>query len=393
MTELETIVRTGLSDLADEVRPVDLRARVAFARRRRRTRLRVVALGAAAAVAAGTTGAVVLWPDPAPKEDLVAEQVESWLPAEIDLAAARPVAAEDSLQMIFQTVGADKTTQTFGLVAGSDDVVLLADLAQRPRQLSSDGTRALLHGFDPDGPPPVVVDLRSGETTAVPWQDDYRAAGMSPDGGTVAVATLSAELEPPCDTSTANPCSGTSSEPQLTAWWGLTFVDLDTGTTRAVELPPSLELDGVASDPFASPPTWSPDGDTVVVTLSSGGALVPVVVAIDGRGAWVASTSPTGAAPWSADGALLVVDGDAPSAYRVIDADPASAETGAILASGPTRGRRLLGWAAEDRLLWYDPGLGALVETALSGEAIGTPVPVNTDDEVQIALLAPPGGA
>ena len=388
MIELEALVRTGLDDLADEVRPVDLTARVAATRRRRRNRFRLVSLGAVAAVAASAVGAVTLWPDAAEeKKPDVATRTDSWLPGEVDLATATPVQADASLRLIFQ-VDEGGTLRSYGLVAGSDDIVLLPELPEFGplwhTRLSADGSRALVHlhesehGVDPLDNEYTVVDTRTGATMPVPWQDDYRSAGLSPDGRSVAVLTLAA-MDP-------------ESDPPLTAPWGLTFVDLESGATREVVLPAFLDLEGVSSEQNAGTPIWSPDGTSVVLNMSSHGQFGrTVVVSVDGTDAWTPRNPATGAAPWSPDGARLLVSGDAQNAYRVIAADASTAVAGDLLASGPTYGRELLGWAADDRLVFFDRDLGALVETDLRGLTVGRPVSVTTTGEFGSVLYAPGG--
>ena len=377
MTDLESLVRIGLDELADEVRPVDLRARVASTRRRRHNRIRLVALGAAAAVAASAVGVVTLWPDPGEEKPEIATRTGSWLPSRIDLATATPVVADASLRMIFQ-VDDEGTLRSYGLVAGSDDVVALPDLPEFgpwPTVLSADGGRALVQQHNLDDAP-TLVDTRTGVAVPVPWLEHYRAAGLSPDGRSIAVATLEV--------------MDAQSEPPLRSPWGLTVVDLQTRVTRSVVLPESLDLEGTSSGMFAMPPVWSPDGTRVFLNVTSSRAFTTTaVVSLDGTDGWAPSNGWIGGAPWSPDGTRLLVSGDAQQAYRVLVADSATATPGERLASGPTRSRDALGWSAEDRLLWFDPDLQALVETDLRGTMIDRPVPVGGDAKVVSVLLAP----
>lgn len=412
MTQLETIVRTGLTDLADEVRPVDLTARVAATRRRRRARRRVLAIGVGAVVT-GAVGAVVLWPSPAAERQQVATETEtvteSWLPTEIDLSTAVPVATDASLRLLFQTAGADGIVRSYGLVAGSNEVVALPDLpvlpaltdpdavVEPPAQLSADGARVLLHmtaASELLNPAPQVVDTRTGAITTVPWRSGYRAAALSPDGRSLAVTTLSADVGPLCGPDQERPCPGPSGSSGSTAPWELTIVDLETGTERGVSLPETLGLVGSSANQFTWPPTWSTDGRTIVVGVSAGDVydgLTYLAVPVDGAAALVLAEPYAGQAPWSPDSTQLLTHGSS-STYLVVTADPASAEFGELIDSGPVLGRNLLGWSGADRLLWFDRSSGALVETDLRGAAVGSPTLVRSDAAVAAVQLAPSTG-
>lgn len=396
MIELETVVRTGLADLADEVRSVDLTGRVAEARRRRRTHRRVLALAVAGAVAGGAVGAVVLWPDPALEEQGPATGTESstepWLPAAIDLDSAVPVAPDASLRLVLQTAAVDGTVRSYGLVTGSHEIVALPDLPalpilinpmvvlEPPAQLSVDGSRVLRTDQYFQDAPPRLVDTRTGAAVDVPWRAGYRAAGLSADGRSLAVVTLAA-LDPAADSPSSAP-------------WGLTLVDLETGAERPVSWSAGPELVGLSTAQFAAPPFWSTAGRTVMLGVSVGGpseGIVDVVASVDGGVASLLDKPPAGQAPWSPDGARLVVADSSDNAYKIITADPTSADFGELVASGPILGRNLLGWSRADRLLWFDRDVGSLVETDLRGVAIGAPTPVLSDAAVVAVLLAPAG--
>ncbi len=394
MIELETLVRTGLADLAEEVRPVDLAARVAATRRHRRTRRRVLALGVAGAVAAGAVGAVVLRSDPVPEEQDVATGAETgtdpWLPAEIDLSNAEPVAADASLRLVFQTAAVDGTVRSYGLVTGSHEIVALPELPalpilikpmvvlEPPAQLSVDGSRVLRTDQYFQDAPPRLVDTRTGAAVDVPWRAGYRAAGLSADGRSLAMVTLAA-LDPAAD-------------PPSSAPWRLTLVDLETGAERPVSWSAGPELVGLSTAQFAAPPFWSTAGNTVMLGVSVGGpseGIVDVVASVDGGVASLLDKPPAGQAPWSPDGTRLVVANSSDNAYEIITADPTSADFGELVASGPILGRNLLGWSGADRLLWFDRDLGSLIETDLQGVAVSPPTPVWSGAAVVAVLLAP----
>ncbi len=408
MTQLETLVRTGLADLAGEARLVDLRARVAASRRRRRTQRRLVAVGLTGAVAASTLGAVTLWPNTFSEPPKPAVTSEPWLPAEIDLGAVTPAALDASLRLLIQATGADGVVHSYGLVSGSNKIVSLPDLpslppfadsprfpiSEAPAQLAADGSRLLLQPRTESvvaaHTAPTVIDTRTGAAVDVPWQDDYRAAGLSPDGESIAVATLA--IDEPCDFTIENPCTGDDLVPPPTfAPWGLALVDLTSGTERSIALPAGLGLGGSWQFNAAAPPIWSADGRTIEVGLSARyGGNSNVAVSIDGDVALTLADSPLALTPWSPDGTQLILQGTATTAYRVVVADPTSrAAFGQIVMSGPVLGRQLLGWADSDHLLWFDQGASSLVETDLGGSLIGTTTHVIAPSQVTGILLAP----
>lgn len=396
MIELETVVRTGLADLADEVRSVDLTGRVADARRHRRTRRQALALGVAGAVAAGAVGAVVLWPRPAPEEQGPANGTESstepWLPAAIELGAALPVAADASLRLVLQTAAVDGTVRSYGLVTGSGEIVALPTLPtlpvlidpevvlEPPAQLSADGSRVLRTEQYFQDAAPLLVDTRTGAAAEVPWRTGDRSAALSADGRSLAVVTL-ASMDP-------------ASEPPSSAPWGLVLVDLETGAERRVDWSGGPELVGLSSSQFAAPPAWSTDGSTVILGVSVDGpseGIVDVAVSVDGGVAAYLDKPPAGQVPWSPDGTRLLVADSSDNAYKIITADPTRPDFGELVASGPILGRNLLGWSRADRLLWFDRDVGSLVETDLRGVAIGAPTRVQSDAAVVAVLLAPAG--
>jgi hypothetical protein len=285
--------------------------------------------------------------------------------------------------MIFQAVAGDGAVRWYGLVAGTGDLVVLPDLPEVPAccsaRLSADGTRVLRQPNYEErlaGVAPTIADTRSGGIVDVPWDDSYRVAGLSPDGRSIAVTTL-APMDP-------------ESDPPVKSPWGLTIVDLETGAVRPVALPEDLDLQGVSSDQSAFSVIWSPDGGSVTMGMVASGTFIHLIVSIDSGDATLISEGAAAPAPWSPDGARLVIISQAPNAYRVINTDPTAGAVGEILASGPTLGRDMLGWSAGDRLLWFDADAQALVETDLRGATVGPPTPLIAEGTITRVLPAPP---
>ena len=388
---MKELLRTTLADEEPAVAvTVAVDRAIALAQNRRRRRY-MVASGAVAALAASIVTAVTLWPDGAPVQDDVAVQPEPRLslPAELDLSSAAPVAPDDELRMIFQSDGDTYgRLESYGLTT-TGDVVRLTDLPalptttgdtrislELPAQLAADGSRLLLQrGLDqaPDLSP-LLLDPRTGVSTPVPWKPEYRAAGLSPDGSALAVVTFAGDVN----------------DGVLELPWRLVIVDVATGTERAVPIP---EVIGRTDTAGSIPPSWSSNGDTVRLGVARPGGMVDLLVSLaSGEGSILQNwESSVGTAPWSPDGNRLLTAGTSSRAYRVLDADPDSAETGAILAAGPVNGRSLLGWSGAEHLLWFDATEQMLVETDLSGTLTGAAVPIRSGSTVVSVVLGPIG--
>ena len=388
---MKELLRTTLADEEPAI-PAGAAVERAIARARRDRRQRfAIASGAIAAVAASAVAAVTLWPDGAPvTNDLATPSVPRLtLPAAVDLTSAAPLAPDAQLRMIFQTAGDTfGTPASYGLTT-TGDVVRLPDLPTlptsttgdwrislgQPAQMSADGTRLLVQKTDDawyEDPAPLLFDTRTGREVPVPWKPEYRAAGLSPDGSSLAVVTFAGDVN-----------DGIFERP-----WHLVIVNVATGAERAVEMPEVISrTDSVG----AIPPIWSSNGDTLRLGVARPGGMVDLLVSLaPEQGSIIDGVEfALGTAPWSPDGDRLVTTGTSPTAFRIVNADPASPELGARLAAGPTQSRALLGWSGSEHLLWFDLVAQNLVETDLSGMPAGAAIPISADSPVIAMVIRP----
>jgi len=330
VTDLETQLRSALNDLAEEVRPAPLLARLDQEHDRsvRRHRLTVAAV-AAAVVTVLTAGSLVVLridrpsivePVQRPPKIFRLSDQTSASPGRVDLAVslASVREAEDKPAYLHPATG------TAAVRLPGSDVVSWS----WTQHLSADGTRYVRQENSYSDPLLEIVDLRTGRSDDLGGAKGY-CPELSPDNGRVAYYSNGA----------------------------VRVLDVQSRSSR-----PLRRVTVGVEFPCGGWLAWSPDGDLLAIGLQTGTVLVDrggqVVLRLPGM------TVTNGSMSWSPDGRLILLYERATGSYVVMPADGGPPRA----LDRPQAAIEPMGWVGQ-RIGWLSgpPGEQSVVTTDQEG--------------------------